>query len=257
MGKILHNIKIERFPVYADANLTGSVVDVHKEVKTKSMNIKRLVVTSNLTQINDFGSNKLDITTWLPYASKEYNISPDIKDYFFVPVITIPSDLPNRNCVSFPLSQLLKFQVESGRQAYKSFKGKPVHYEHDNQDPLKAYGVIADSFLKQMKGFGQGKVWKLIELLAIDRSKNPDIARRILDRDLNSYSMGAMVGHYTCSYCNAKLGECSHLSPKSRNEFYELNGHLVHRQCNDIDGFETSIVETPAFHVANSNVIYS
>jgi len=122
-----------------------------------------------------------------------------------------------------------------------------------NEDHTKAYGVIADAFLRKMDHFGNGKVWKLLELLAIDRTKYPTIAQKILDGEMNSYSMGAWVTNYTCSYCGAALGKCEHLHPKQALDFYEKDGKLVFRNVHGIKGFETSIVATPAYSIAASD----
>lgn len=246
---------------YSDAIGFGKcAIDVHKSLKNKDVRIvnKTLVVKANYSDRapNNTFQEKLDISTWLPFASKKYDISANISDYIFVPVFTIPTDLPNRNGVAFPLAALLEFNVEAGMQAYKTFKGKPVHYEHKNDKPKEAYGVIADCSLRRLVGFGNGKVWKHMELLAIDRSKNPAYAHKVLSGEMNSYSMGAMVGRYTCSVgrCQAKLGNCNHIQAKPGTvDFKELNGELVFKNVWDVTGFETSGVATPAFHVANSN----
>jgi hypothetical protein len=104
-----------------------------------------------------------------------------------------------------------------------------------------------------MAGYGSGKVWKLLELLAIDRSKDPVLARKVLDGEYNTYSMGAWVEGYTCSYCQAEMGKCAHLNPKQPVDFYELNGSLVYRQIMGMKGFETSVVGTPAYVSAISD----
>jgi hypothetical protein len=237
---------------FAEDATVGPAIDVHKAIRNKSLEISSdLRVHSNLTGLGD--ATQLDLTTWLPFAAKEYHISPEFSDYVLVPVFIMPSDLPNRNSVGFPLRELVKFNVAQGRQAYKTFTGKPVHYEHDNKDPHKAHGVIVDTFLKKLAGYGNGKVWKLMELLAIDRTKYPQVSSRILDGSLNTYSMGAFVQGYTCSYCHSPMGQCSHLHPNKAFDFYELNGKLVYRQVHGVEGFETSIVESPAYLTAISD----
>ena len=246
---------------YSDAIGFGkTVIDVHKGLKSKDIhtvkNTLLVTATYNPNQANNTFKEKLDITTWLPSASKEYKTSPDISDYIFVPVFTIPSDLPNRNSVAFPLQALTEYSVSAGRLGYKTFKGKPCHLEHDNQDPTKAYGVIADCSLRRLNGFGGGKVWKLMELLAIDRSKHPGIANKILRREYNSYSMGAMVSRYTCSICNANItarSTCGHVGPPGTLDFKEFSGNLAYKKVWGVDGIETSIVATPAFSTATSD----
>lgn len=249
-------LKKDKFAVYCDAaGFAPGIIDVHAQMKKKNLTVAKdnVILSPAFTDKDKPMKEKLDLSTWLPYAAKKYEISPDIRDYFFVPVITIPSDLPNRNGVAFPLKTLVEFNVDQGQQAYKTFKGKPVHYEHRNQNPKEAYGVIADAFLRKMEGYGNGKVWKLLELLAIDRTKYPAIAQKILDREMNSYSMGAFVTRYSCSFCGREMGKCEHLHPKAPLDFYEKDGKLVFRNVHEITGFETSIVATPAYSVAASD----
>lgn len=239
---------------YCDAGLSTGVLDVHDAARTKS-----IVTAGDGLDVKDsgaqalLGSHHLDFGGWLPAAAREYHISPSVADYVLTPVLTIPTDLPNRNCVGFPLRELLKFNVDDGMLAYKTFVGKPVHIEHDNQDPTKAIGVIVDAVLRPTEGYGGGKMWRLFKLLAIDRTKNVERARKIIARELNTYSMGAWVQSFTCSYCGSPMGACAHLKANSKRDFYELHGKLVYRLCKGIKGFETSSVEDPAYSVAASD----
>lgn len=249
-----------RFAVYSDAYSVGKAIDVHKEVKRQNIEIAKDRVTMRAnTNVATAGGveEKLDISTWLPFAAPKYEISGDINDYLFVPVFTIPSGIPNRNGVAFPLKTLLEFNIEAGCQGYKTFRGKPMHYEHKNDNPLEAKGVIADSFLRKLNGYGNGKVWKVMLLLAVDRTKDISLAKDIAEGKMNSYSMGAWVDRYTCSYCGADVGKCDHIPDKSPLCFYEKDGKLVFKNMHGINGFECSSVGTPAWSCANSDVVIS
>lgn len=250
-----------RHSVYADAISFGKTIDVAKHVRTPS---SQVVTASSLAAADplkldaaDVGSvsafQQVSFNTWLPFAAKEYHISPDYRDYVLVPVIAMPTGLPNRNGVAFPLHELKQYSVEHGMIAYQTFKGKPVCVEHDNQDPTKAIGVIVDTAMLPMKGFGGGKVWKLVLLLAIDRTKEPERARLALSGEINSYSMGAWVGSYSCSYCGSAMGRCRHIDKRNARDFYMLNGKIVYRRVHQVVGFECSQVATPAFLSAVSN----
>lgn len=236
------------FAEYADAMGVGYAIDVHRGVRNRDVILDRKHHKLEIKANADLGEMRtLDFDAWLPFASKEYHTSSNITDYILVPVITMPSDLPNRNGVGFPLTQLTKFNIEQGRIAYKTFAGKPMHIEHDNQDPTKAVGIIVDAAMRKMANYGSGKVWKLLELLAVDRTKNPTLAAKVISGEQNAYSMGAWVGGYDCGYCGAAMGECAHLHPNQPRDFYEINGSLVYRKVRDICGFETSAVEIPAY----------
>jgi hypothetical protein len=222
-------------------------LDLHSSIKRKDVTASTKSVVADGKSVGMAGKIKLDWASWLPFAAKQYNISPNVEDYILVPVFTIPTDLPNRNGVGFPLEQLVRFNPEYGMQAYKTFKGKPTFEEHVNEDYTKAKGVIADVFMRKMPKYG---IWKMLELLTFDRTRDPDLCRDILKGDLNSYSMGAWVDAYTCSYCGAEMGKCGHLHPKSKVDFYQLGDTLVYRKVVNPVGFETSAVRIPAYTVA-------
>jgi len=226
-------------------------LEVHQAVKRKDVTLASgRVVMRNEVLGMESGDTSLDISQWLPFASKTYEISDNLEDFVMVPVITIPTDLPNRNGVAFPLASMVAFNPEAGMQAFKTFKGKPCFVEHKNTVLSKARGVIADTYLRKMPEFGQGKVWKFLELLAFDRTKDPDLVKDILSGQMNSYSMGAYVDQYSCSYCGKELGHCSHISANRPVDFYKKGNRLVYRQVHGVQGFETSAVSSPAFYSA-------
>ena len=228
---------------YADAR-GFSPISVHESNKKSSTLASDL---SNQIQM------PLDFSVWLPFAAKSYCISPNPRDYVLTPVLSIPAGLPNRNGVAFPLSSLTEWNAEHGMQAYRTFVGKPVHVEHQNSDVTTAIGVIVDAALRKLSGFNNDSMWKLVKLLAIDRNKDPELADAILRQEHNSYSMGAYVQRYTCSHCGAEMGQCSHIDKRRARDFYIHDGNLIFRNVHGIVGFETSVVNTPAFLSAISD----
>lgn len=218
--------------------------DVHAAKKSKS------TANVELGMIAGFES-------WLPFASKELHISANVNDYLMYPVPIMYSDLPNRNGVAFPLGELAKWNVKRGCQAYAGWKGMPMFEEHHSEDHTKALGVIADSALRRINGMGKGKLWKVVCLAAIDRTKNVLLAKELESGALNSYSMGAMVDGYTCSHCGAEIDHCDHVSLKKPIDFYELNAahgnELVYRNVVGIDPYELSVVRDPAYGTATSD----
>lgn len=249
-----------QFAVYSDVEHGLRPLDFFKESK-KSGSITTASTGEMIVahpEINDGASPlniPLDFQTWLPFASKTYQISPDPKDYVAVPVIIMPSDLPNRNGVAFPLQELIRWDPEVGRQSYKTWKGMPTYSEHDNEDYTKARGVIADSLLRKLVGFNNGKLWKVLLFLTFDRSKYPDVANRILTGQTNSYSMGAWVQDYECSMCKSTLGRCHHLDVKEPHRIREYGQEIAFRNAIGIRGFECSEVATPAYISAISDAV--
>lgn len=230
------------------------------------MGIRNLKIVSNVSDIKAMGEDlpslKEELSLmdtalgWelqLPFAARELEISPNPSDYVLYPVPIMYSDLPNRNGFAFPLTELVRWNVELGRQAYKGWVGMPMYQEHQSDDHKKACGIVIDTSLRQIKGFGKGKFWKLMGLAALDKVKYPDLVDKMLKKELNSFSMGALVSYCTCSYCGKEVGECTHVS-ESNDEvtFYELNGRLVFKNVHNIKAYELSVVGDPAFGTAYS-----
>jgi hypothetical protein len=98
-------------------------------------------------------------------------------------------------------------------------------------------------------------------LLAYDRTKDPVLAQRILDRQTNAYSVGFHYSSYSCSICNTRVGRNINLSPCSHTQlgrptYKQPDGQLVYRKCENGQGFECSSVNTPAFVSAIGTHIY-
>lgn len=208
----------------------------------------------------------LDFATWLPYAAKLYCIEPDIRAYVLATIPICPSDIPNRNGIGFPLAELLKFQPPPvARQSYKAWTGCPMHYEHRNEIHEDAYGVIFDTALRPIKGYGGGKLYKVMGLVGIDRIKYPEMARRVMEGDINTYSMGALVDSFSCSYCGAevtKKSSCGHIDLRRDIDWNEVRSwdnkrHIAFRNAHGIQPIETSLVESPAWTTALSDVIHT
>jgi hypothetical protein len=202
---------------------------------------------------------------WLAHAAKVYHISPRIEDYVLVSTIVCPSDIPNRNGIAFPTAELAKFQPPpNNRMVYEAWSKCPVHYEHDNEDHTKAYGVIFDSSFHKVQGYGGGKLWKVMGLLGIDKQKNPDMARRVLEGEVNTYSMGALVDYFQCGYCGTECSAthvCPHISSiKNVNwgvhKDWEGKQHLSFLNAYGISPIECSIVEDPAWAPALSDTVF-
>lgn len=247
-----------RHAVYADAFGFGKPVDVHQQVKSKNLVLQKSgmhVVTSSIDNVMTEGA--LDLAQMIRESHKAYNISPDPADYYLVPCLGLPTNTPNRNGVAFPTSELMKFSTDFGMLSYRTWVGKGTYIEHANQEPLDSTGVIVDTSMRRIEKHGMGKCHKVMFLQAFDRNKHPWIDDIVAGRH-NTYSMGAMVGGYHCSYCGERMyrdendhwNHCVHLHPQRPKDFYVLNGRLVYRTTADIGGFENSAVKTPAYSQA-------
>lgn len=200
----------------------------------------------------------LDVTTWLPRAAPHYHISPDIRDYIIVPVPSIITSIPNTNGDSASLAELTRFLPEHGQMSFKTWIGKPTHVEHDNKDITKAKGVILDTYLRPLPRSKQYA--KLVMLLAFDRTKDSFLVNQILTRKISTYSMGMYYSSYVCPICNLRVGKgfskpCAHTRP-GRPTYQLPDGRLAYRQCENLLGFENSVVADPAYISAQSDVIW-
>lgn len=201
--------------------------------------------------------------TWLPFAAKTYHISPRIEDYIIVPTPVCPSDIPNRNGIGFPLEELVKYHAPPNHyQSYRGWVGVPGHEEHQNEDCTKAVGVVLDTSLTKILGYGGGKLWKVMALFAVDKNKYPELAQAYLDRTIDTVSMGALVNYFTCSYCGQEVSDdhnCGHVgSPKEVNwnlqQDWDGSKHLTYLRAHDIFPIELSVVRDPAWTMALSDV---
>lgn len=223
----------------------SKAVDAHAEGLT---NTRRLLVASSVVG----PSQELDYGQWLPAAAEQYNISSDIKDYVLVPNIPIIlSDVPNTNGIAFEKKELLRFIPAAGKLAYQTFKGKPTFIEHDNADHTKAKGVILDVYAAPLEGYGKGLI-KIVEMLAFDRTRDPDLCRKILSGERNAYSMGASFNGFKMS-----TGERPHKNALNEPLYRDAKGRLVYKQVQDIEGFETSSVGNPAYISALGNTVFT
>lgn len=208
--------------------------------------------TPILRSDNAAAAKQLGFEDWMPYAAEFWSLSKDIKDYFLVPVPIIYTELPNRNGIAFPLEELVKWNKVKGAPAYMGWKGMPVHVEHDWDG--ESIGVIPDVSLQPLRSYGNGKVFKVITLLAIDRTKNEKLGKQIESGERNTYSMGCLVDSYSCGHCHKEMGKCSHLNTKSNADFREEKGKLVFRRVHGIEPVEVSSVADPAYGCAAGDV---
>ncbi len=206
-----------------------------------------------------FAERVSDCNYWLPYAAEHYCLSRDLRDYVLVPIPAIFSDLPNTNGDSLSIKQMLRFDPELGMQMYKSFKGKPTYLEHDNRDITRAKGVILDAFLRPVPF--NTKYYKIVLLLAYDRTKDSALAQAILSKESNAYSVGFYYSSYRCSICGTQVGKgvntrpCAH-TMLGKPTYQQPDGKVVFRQCENAVGFECSAVNTPAFTSAIGPTVY-
>jgi len=151
----------------------------------------------------------------------------------------------NDNYDEFPAPEL--------RKAYRSFIGKPVYVNHDNDDPSRARGVIIDAALHDDRNpDGSEDTWVEV-LMEIDAVRFPKLAQRIVDGDIERTSMGVNVGWSECSYCGNRAATvteyCDHVRSMKGARVTAADGTetFVRELCGSLQFFENSVlVEPPA-----------
>lgn len=198
-------------------------------------------------------SSVVDVS-WLPAAHEVYNISADIRDYVLAEVPIVEGDVPNRNMNCFLTSRLVEFLPQFGVQAYRTFVGKPVHYEHQHDDDKKAKGVIFDASMREV----DGRCFVTI-LKGFDRTKDPALASDVLTGKRRGHSMSAWTAHMDCSHCGRRWdtsyeNACDCIKgPRERRIHGKflgkgrvLNSVLVYDAVAGFRFFESSSVADPA-----------
>lgn len=210
----------------------------HKKTVDKGKHGENLLVTAGAYP----GSNVIEVS-WLKAASPIYQVSPNIEDYVFAEVPGCQANLPNRNLDAFPLDELLKFRPILGMQAYKSFTAKMCSYNHDNKDPRKAKGVCFDSYMQKING-----QWHVKVLAGFDRSKDPQLAKKILKNVATGYSMACLIESARCSLCkNLAQGKvtCKHVAGGA-GKGKIIDGQLVYEDLININFWELANVDDRA-----------
>ena len=180
--------------------------------------------------------------------------------YLYVRCRAISSRV-NKNNDGWPSAELAK--------SYKSFIGRPIFVDHNNDNPERARGVIVDSRLhvedeEKTSSFDpyyasapdnhRPPTW--IELLLeVDAKTFPKLAQAVRKGQIDAVSMGANIETSVCSVCEhtAKTPTeyCSHVSSKGAEfEVTSANGEKMmkkaYEDCHDITFFEISFVFDPA-----------
>ena len=200
-------------------------------------------VTVNGTVSGTGETQTLQSNIWLPRAAAYHGLSKDINDYILVPVPAMITDIPNTNGDSVSLSEFLRWNPDQKQMAYKTWEGAPMYVEHQHK-PEWVRGLILGTYMRPTPFEG---VQKLVMLAAMDRTRDPVRVGRVLKRELNTYSMGMFYSAYKCSICSHQAGKgigspCSHTRPR-KPTYKLLDGRLAYRRCENITGFELSLLE--------------
>jgi len=199
----------------------------------------------------DFAECRSDWQGFNRAASTELkNFEYDPDNFLYYRARAITADVSNCNGDYFPLKEI--------RAAYESFIGKGVYFNHDNDAPEKAFGLILDAEMVETPDVDRSHGTGYVEILAaIDKELaeelHPGLVKRIQSGIINSTSMSCFANIASCCICNNVAHSpqelCSHMNPSafsyikgrrsgSYDIAYEINYGLTFT--------EDSIVNTPA-----------
>ena len=257
MKSVRNKINIQRQYIPDGHFVKGSIVKPQYQYETyknieilKSGNQKKAII-----QAMNYPKIELDLD-FLPAAGESYNISSKPEDYVIVALPIVTCDVPNRNLQCFPTEEVTHFDPLYGMMVYETFKKKPCHIDHVNEDPAKAKGVHVDASMQYVPKYD---IWKINVLTIWDRSKDPQLIKDILSKKRKGYSMGATVSNFICSVCgkidNMDAHSCEHMRPPGG--IWGENKRLGMQLCTGVCYFETSNLENePADPSAYSEDIY-
>ncbi len=238
------------YPHFVTADAIGSKpLEMFSIEKQKS----RLKVSSSLDLTQAVKDMMDDVPGWLPLAAEKYGISANLKDFILSPVVSMPSDFPNKNGQAFPYHQLSAWAPHHGMPMFKTWKGKGVYEEHNSDDYTSSSGIIFSSMLLPIANT-IGNIWKVVKLVGVDRNRNSIFANNILTKKSRHWSMGAYAEDYDCSICGNKYsnGDCEHVEADSTKppQFKIFNQMLAYWNVVNPIGFEISGVKAPAYSSA-------
>ena len=159
------------------------------------------------------------------------------------------SSRTNDNFDTYPADEL--------RKSYRTFVGKPVFVNHNNDDPRRGRGIILDAVLHEHTApDGSPDTWVEV-LMEVDAVRFPRLAQAILDGDIDRTSMGCNVMSSECSYCGKVASTpdqyCEHINNQKGRRLRRraatggVESVLVHEVCRGLSFFENSLlVDEPA-----------
>lgn len=223
----------------------GGLIPAHKlyrdTMSERTIKKSGLLTTASSQATGNF-ARSVDIS-WLPAASKTYNISDDPRDYLLTEIPAVTTEIPNKNLQCFSNSEVLYFDPMRGRQVFKTFVGSGCHYEHQNKEPLKAKGVIFDAIIIPVPHYN---VMKIHLLAGWDRTKDRDLVQDIDSGERDGYSMGSIVQQFIDSITGQSVGLEGGKYKRGQVVNIQGNNHLCFHYCTSSFFFEISSVAMPA-----------
>lgn len=150
-----------------------------------------------------------------------------------------------------------EFPAEELEKGYRTFIGKPVFVNHNNEDISRSRGVIIDAVLHKDSNRDGTKDWWVEVLQEVDALRFPRLAAEIINGNIARTSMGTDVSHSICSACGNRATTpaeyCAHIPGSKGMMLYKRTasgqkvGEIIRETCYGLRFFENSLlVEPPA-----------
>jgi hypothetical protein len=184
----------------------------------------------------------------------------DLENFLYYRARAITGNEVNLNGDMFPHEEL--------KNAYTSFIGKGIYFNHDSADTEKAFGIILDAMYTPVLYENDSYEDKYVEILgAIDRkaieAKRPGLLKDIESGRVTSTSMGTIAQRAKCSICSNVATNmetlCEHVDPRS--PLYMKGRNIFGKACFEtnygLSFIEDSIVYVPADPTAHMLEVYA
>ena len=149
------------------------------------------------------------------------------------------------------------FPAEEIKKGYKTFIGKPVFVNHENENHRRARGVILDAQLHEdTNPDGTPDTWVEV-MMEVDAIRFPKLAEAIVKGHIERTSMGVDVEMSACGACGneavSPMDYCAHIPRMKGSKIRKVTASgtqqdvLIHEVCYGLNFFENSLlVEDPA-----------
>ncbi len=213
------------------------------------------------------GGGNIDIEAALDTVADTYRISRDPDDYLLIPTRASSADRPNENMDAWRHEELLRFDPKVGGRVYQTYMLKPHFVNHNAANFALSRGVILDAHYNDANSASDKvreavceatgvtpKQDEFIEtLIAMDMTKDPELAKAYKSGSVYRFSMGCDVESTTCGVCDKvainAFQFCEHVRGKHSRTAYPLKGGGQRRGfewCNGTVFAEESAVDDPA-----------
>ena len=238
-------MKHQKYLQERNCKIVGSVAEAGKSIDAKHLSAGTVNIKASTYDLSLRNKDLLE-----QYADV-YHISSNIHDYIFIPVPIFITNIPNRNGITFIDEEVDTFYDDIGQYMFQTWIGKPCFVEHDDSDETQSKGIIFDAVIRPLPQFNLRQCWVL---WGLDRTKDVDFTKEVLDAKHNYFSMGARANYFTCSFCGHKFTSKPHCPCLNGFPYmHEANGEIACANARQIIGTEVSRVADPAWVSAEAD----